>query len=100
MIALELLEVKGSMGKLLLSEIFDSFLFVEGTITTFNTFTIDGYLKREFFDTEVANTLLETREFSLWKEVKDFCFSVIKGKKAPLNFKFILRFQSVFNFFC
>ena len=53
--------------------------------------TIDGYLKREFFDTEVANTLLETREFSLWKEVKDFCFSVIKGKKTPLNFKFILR---------
>lgn len=91
MIALELLDVKESMGKLLLSETFDPFLFVEGTITTFNTFTIDGYLKKEFLDSEESAKLLEIRDFSLWKDMKGFCFSIIKGKKTPLNFKFIFR---------
>ena len=38
MIALHMLEVRDCMSKLLLSDIFDAFLFIEGDITTFNTF--------------------------------------------------------------
>lgn len=86
MIAFALLEVKECMTKLLMSEVFDPFYFIEGEITTFNTFTIDGYLKKEFFDTNEA----PDREFVLWKDVKEYCFSVIKGKRTPLNFKFVL----------
>ena len=52
MIALSLTEVKECMSKLLLSETFDSFLFIEGEVTTFATFSIDGYLKKDFYDTE------------------------------------------------
>ena len=86
MIALTLSEVKECMSKLLLSETFDPFYFIEGEITTFNTFTMDGFLKKEFFDTEEA----PAREYALWKEVREFCFSVIKGKRTPLSFKFVL----------
>lgn len=86
MIALSLTEVKECMSKLLLSEDFDPFLFIEGEIMTFSTFTMDGYLKKEFFeDTEAPD-----REYALWKEVKDYCFSLIKGKRTPLSFKLIL----------
>lgn len=86
MIALSLTEVKECMSKLLLSDTFDSFLFVEGEIMTFSTFTIDGYLKKEFFEEGTA----PDREYTLWKEVREYCFSLIKGKRTPLGFKFVL----------
>ena len=86
MIALSLTEVKECMSKLLLSEIFDSFLFVEGEIVTFNTFHMDGYLQKDFFDRD----LVPAEEYSLWKDVREYCFSLIKGKRTPLSFKFVL----------
>mgnify|MGYP003319322073 CR=1 FL=1 len=57
MIALELTEVKECMGKLLLSELFDPFYFIEGEIVTFGTFSLDGYLKKDFFDFFCCNLL-------------------------------------------
>ena len=86
MIALALTDVKECMGKLLLSETFDPFYFIEGEITTFNTFTMDGYLKKDFFDTESV----PEREYTLWKDMREFCFSIIKGKRTPLSFKLVL----------
>ncbi len=86
MIALALTDVKECMSKLLLSETFDPFYFIEGEIVTYSTFSIDGFLKKEFFDTEDA----PQREYALWKDVREFCFSIIKGKHTPLSFKFIL----------
>lgn len=86
MIALSLTEVKECMSKLLLSETFDPFLFIEGEITTFATFTMDGYIKKEFFSEGDA----PEREYALWKEVREYCFSLIKGKRTPLSFKFVL----------
>ncbi len=89
MIALHMLEVRDCMSKLLLSDIFDAFLFIEGDITTFNTFHLDGYLKKDFFDTEEALSRFSSREYSLWKEVRTLCYTIIKGKKTPLGFKFV-----------
>lgn len=86
MIALELTEVKECMSKLLLSETFDSFFFIEGEIVTYNTFRIDGFLKKEFFEKE----MIPERDYSLWKEVREYCFSLIKGRRTPLHFKLIL----------
>lgn len=86
MIALELTEVKECMGKLLLSELFDPFYFIEGEIVTFGTFTLDGYLKKDFFEKDET----PEREYALWKDVREYCFSLIKGKRTPLSFKFIL----------
>ena len=42
MIAVTVSDVKGMMRQLLLREEFDHFLIVEGSITTFLTYSIDG----------------------------------------------------------
>ena len=92
MIALQIQDIKNFMSKLLLSQTFDHFLLVEGTITTYNTFRIDGRIHKSFFtDEEMEERGLNTREFSLWKEVKPFCLELIKGKKTPLVFKFTFQ---------
>lgn len=85
MISLKLTNRKIFMKHLLLMETFNHFLFIEGEITTFNKFSIDGYLQKDFFEGEEKTTL----EFAFWKQVQEFCFSIIKGKRTPLNFKFI-----------
>ena len=90
MIALSLTEVKECMSKLLLSETFDAFLFIEGEIVTFSTFIMDGYLKKEFYEENMS----PDREYALWKEMREYCFSLIKGKRTPLGFKFILGLSS------
>ena len=92
MIALQIQDIKNFMSKLLLSPTFDNFLLVEGKITTFNSFRIDGRLHKDFFTADEAEEkTLDTREFSLWKEVKPFCLELIKGKKTPLGFQFTFQ---------
>ena len=92
MIALQIQDIKNFMSKLLLSQTFDNFLLVEGTITTYNTFRIDGRIHKDFFsEEEIEERGLNNREFSLWKEVKPFCLELIKGKKTPLGFKFTFQ---------
>lgn len=84
MIALRLVSVKDFMTHLLLSDTFDHFQFIEGEIVTFNTFKIDGYSQKAFFDEGE-----DVPEYSYWETVRDYCFSLIRGKKTPLGFKFI-----------
>ena len=84
MIALTLTDLKSSTSHLFLKDTFDSFCFIEGEIVTFNTFRIDGFLQKEFFDAEEP-----LPEYSLWKNVRDYCFSLIRGKRTPLSFRFV-----------
>ena len=84
MIALSLTNTKDFMSHLLLADTFDHFSFIEGEIVTYNTFKIDGFIRKEFFDIGP-----ELPEYSPWKNLRDFCFSVIKGKRTPLSFRFI-----------
>ena len=78
------LKAKNCMSHLLLKPTFDEFSLIEGEITTFNKFTFDGYIHKDFYEEALEN------EFSYWKDLREFCFSIIKGKRTPLNFKFIL----------
>lgn len=55
MIALSLTGIRDCMSKLLLSDTFDSFFFIEGEVTTFITFSLDGYLKKEFYREKSAS---------------------------------------------
>lgn len=87
MIALELPEVKAYMSKLLLSDTFDRFLLIEGEIKTFSTFTIDGYLHKEFYTAEERELL--TDDYALWEHLREYCLSIIKGKRTPLAFKLV-----------
>ena len=81
------------MAKLLTTELFDSFLVEEVTIDTFNTFTIDGRIHKEFYkDSDEAEGALNN-EFSNWAKIRPIALSLIKGKQTPLGFKFILHFS-------
>ena len=84
MIAFSLTSIKGFMSQLLLSETFDSFSFIEAEIVTFNTFHIDGLIQKDFFDTGA-----DLPEYSPWKNVREYCFSIIKGRRTPLSFRFV-----------
>ena len=66
------LDTKKCMNALLLHPAFDSFLFIEGDITTFNTFQFNGRLKKDFFSAEEKEAL-DDREYALWKELREFC---------------------------
>lgn len=95
MIALKIQDIKQFMNALLRTEIFDPFLFVEGTIQGANTFIIDGRLNRDFFDTDELNSpALAGRQFSYFRELRPLCFELIKGKRTPLGFKFVFQLSA------
>lgn len=73
-----------SMHHLLVQDTFDSFFFLEGDIHTFNRFHIDGHLCSDFFDETPSDA------YSQWKEVRSYCFQVIRGNRPPLQFRIIL----------
>lgn len=114
MISLKLTGTKNFMTHLLLSDTFDNFLFIEGEIVTFNTFTIDGYIQKAFYEsgtgdensspgetartdsipqtaagTAHGNSTAVSYDYALWKQLRELCFSMIRGKRTPLSFKFI-----------
>ena len=72
------------MSHLLLKPTFDEFSLVEGSIVTFNKFTIDGLLQKDFYEEAPE------KEYSDWRDLREFCFNIIKGKRTPLSFKFVL----------
>lgn len=92
MLALSVTDIKDFMNRLLLGETFDHFSLIEASIVTFNTFTIDGRLQKDFFDTDALETFTENAmEYSLWQDIRPFCFSVIRGKRTPVSFKIVFR---------
>ena len=92
MLALKITDIKDFTNKLFIGDIFDRFWLNEASITTFSTYIIDGKLQQEFFDSDERNLLLQSgRTYALWKELKPFCFSVIRGKKTPLYFKIVFQ---------
>lgn len=85
MTSLSLTDIKDFTSQLFLKDSFDSFCFIEGEIVTFNTFHIDGLLRKDFFDSDAG-----LPEYSYWKNVREHCFHIIRGKRTPLSFRFVL----------
>lgn len=78
------LKTKNCMQHLLLKPTFDSFALIEGEITTYNTFRIDGYIHKNFYEDAPL------KDYSSWGDLREFCFHIIRGKRTPLNFRFVL----------
>ena len=92
MLALKINTTKTFMHKLLIGDAFHVFSLVEASITTFNQFHIDGKLHMDFFDTDTEQQLSADKIiYSSWGDVKANCYSIIRGKLPPLQFKFIMR---------
>lgn len=80
------------MNALLVSEQFNSFLVEEASLTTFNTFHIDGHIVKEFYSSEEIEAMEHgLPDFSLWKDIRPTCFQLIKGKKTPVSFRVVLH---------
>lgn len=93
MIALEILSMKNFMSHLLSGDTFDIFLLEEATISTANTYTIDGHMNADFFPPEERDEAHLPYPFRPWSEMKSLCFDLIKGKYTPLFFKFVLQLK-------
>lgn len=92
MVALQIADIRDFTAKLFLGEVFDSFCLVQADITTYNTFSIDGRIQREFLDSDELELLDKNRRtLSLWKETKPFCLSIIRGKRTPVSFKIVFQ---------
>lgn len=92
MIALKITNIKQFMGKLLGSEDFDAFLLAEASVSTYNTFLIDGHQNKEFYSTEEwEDETIRPYDFSMWKAVRPICFDLIKGTHTPTAFRFVLH---------
>ena len=71
MIALKITNVKQFMGKLLASEEFDSFMLEEASISTYNTFMIDGHQNRDFYTTEEwEDKEMRPYDFTTWNQIR------------------------------
>lgn len=94
MLALKIIDQKDFTNRLFLGDTFDSFWLNQAELVTSNVFTIDGRLQTSFFDNDEQDFLASShRACSLWKEIKPFCCSVIRGKRTPLSFKIVLQFS-------
>lgn len=96
MIALNVTDIRTFMSALLAGNIFDEFLLTEGSVTTFCTWSVDGTWQNDFFDRDrkedsESESAAEKAVSSYvpWKNVKEFFFSIIRGKRTPLSFKFV-----------
>ena len=85
--------MKQFMNRLLVSESFDIFLLEEAVISIANTFTIDGRINREFFQSPDQDASEDLPEFRPWGEIKGLLFDLIKGKRTPLFFRFTLQLK-------
>lgn len=94
MLALKISSTKSFMNHLLVADTFDNFLMAEATVSTAHTYQIDGHINKDFFSSEEltdVDSLLY--DFSEWKDMKPLCFNLIKGKRTPLFFKFVLHLK-------
>ena len=87
MLSVSITDVKNFMAHLLSRETFDLFYLVEASFKKEISYHIDGHLNTDFFDTDSERP---EREYCLWKEVRPFAFSIIRGKRLPLGCKIIL----------
>ncbi|MCI8896107.1 MAG: hypothetical protein HFI42_12375 [Lachnospiraceae bacterium] len=92
MTALELVDIKDFMNKLLGTDLMDHFLMPEAAITTCITHTIDGHMHPEFYgpaDEEYEQ--LRQNDICPFSLVRPMCFDLMKGRRTPLSFHFVFQ---------
>lgn len=94
MIALQILKIGNFMSKLLTTESFDSFLLEEAMIRMDVAWTIDGHLNKSFFlqDNDIPGSPCPAGELVPWGNLRRHFFDIIKGKKTPSSFRFVMHY--------
>ena len=90
MIALKITDIGTFINKLLKEGMCDHFLLQEAVITQAATFTIDGSLQADYFDSEETENLqLQDLSYVPFSLMRPHCLKLMQGKKKPLYFKFV-----------
>lgn len=81
---------KQFMNQLLKSSLFDNFLLAEATIHGAISYSVDGHINREFFDTqELSELVTDGSEYLPFSHFRPICYELIRGKHTPLYMKFV-----------
>jgi len=87
-IALQVEDVKNFMNKLFKDVTFDEFEVVSVDLQQGISYTIDGALQLQFYDS-LEKELLNDQKYIKWSELKGTVFSIIKGNKTPSTMKIV-----------
>ena len=91
MILCSINDKKDFMNKLLTGDCFHSFLLKEASILGFVPFQIDGRINKAFFsDEDPDSSHFLSDEYTKWEDIRPICFDLIKGKRTPTRFQFVL----------
>ena len=86
MVALRIQDLKEFTKKLFIGETFDKWMVREASVVTYNRFSIDGAVRRGYYSEEERQEQ-GIGEYSFWKALRPFCFSLIRGKRLPESFE-------------
>ena len=94
MVAFTIHSIGSFMSKLLSTDCFDSFLLEEAIIRMAVTYTIDGHLNRNFYESDVWDDPMQ-RPFIMqpWSDARGICREMIRGKKAPSSLRITLQLK-------
>ena len=88
---IEIDRVKEFMNGLLCRDIFDGFLMAEASIVSKSTMLLDGHITEDFLSDEELETLGFKKGGCIpYGQMRDICFSFIKGKHTPKSFRIVL----------
>ena len=88
---LQITSMKQFMNHLLVADTFEPFLLEEAVIGTACTYHIDGHVNQEFYSGDEDSLEKDAYEFRPWSKIKGLCFDLIKGRRTPLFFRFVLH---------
>ena len=86
-------EIADFMNKLLIGQAFDKFLFLKGDVETYATFSLDGKLNETYYGSDEL-AALDGRKMALWSQIKPVVHLLMKGKKLPVQFSFVLQLSA------
>ena len=92
MVMIEIENIKKFMAGFLGGNLFDDFLMSEGKLSMNIEYEFDAKILKEFSDTEEWEEM-KTYPYVMWQEEKEKIFSLVKGKKNPLSFQFVMMLQ-------
>ena len=94
MIALKITGLGSFMSRLFSGNTFDSFLLSEGSLQTAITWQFDGKLNKGFFEKEYREDPAQCPyDYAAWSQVRPALRELIRGKRAPVSFQFILHLK-------
>ena len=92
MVMIEIENIKKFMAGFLGGNLFDDFFMSEGKLSMNIAYEFDGKILKEFYDTEEWEEM-KTYPYVMWQEEKEKIFSLVKGKKTPLSFQFVMMLK-------